>query len=236
MAVEERVAVESAWDRKKRATRDGLRTAALQLVQARGLQSVTVEEIAAAADVSPRTFFNYFPTKEDAVVGWDPGLLAELVAQLRARPPEEPPLPALTRALLAVLAPSTLDAHQLLHRLRVIRSDAQLMAHQVLRFGETERQLTAVLAERRGTDPQHDHYGALVVATVLAAGRAALMAWCDDGGRLPLADVVTSHIRTLSEGLAEPAGPSGPAAEDNPTQRAGRTVARGPAEPHRRSR
>lgn len=197
----------SAWDRKKRATRAELRRAAVALVADRGLQAVTVDEIAAAAGVSTRTFFNYFPTKEDAVAGWDAELMTELASHLRDRPADEPALDALAASLQEVLAPGavgTAEADALLQRLRVVQADPHLVAHQVRRFGEIERQLVAALAERRGTDPEHDHYAALVVASVLAAGRAALMAWCADGGRWPLDEVMAWHLRIVGDGLAEP--------------------------------
>ena len=195
---------ESAWDRKKRATRKALRQAAVELVAERGLSAVTVEAIAEAADVSPRTFFNYFPTKEDAVIGWDPAALAELAEHLRRRPAAEPPLQALQAALLHTLSPDHTDHRELLERLQVTRGDPHLVAHQVLRVGDTERQLVAALAERRGTDPTHDHYAALVVATALAAGRAALMAWCDLQGRRPLVQMLTDNFDIVGAGLTEP--------------------------------
>jgi AcrR family transcriptional regulator len=62
-------------ERKRVATRKAIQHAVLQLALDRGLEHVTVEEISRVADVSPRTFFNYFVSKEAAIVGDPPGLL-----------------------------------------------------------------------------------------------------------------------------------------------------------------
>ncbi len=194
----------SLRERKKQATRDALHHSAVSLVASRGLAAVTVEEIAAAANMSPRSFFNYFPTKEDAVNGWDPAVMTDMTERLRDRPTTESPPVALRAALLEVLAPVDADYRELLDRLRVTRSDPHLVAHLVSRWAETERSLATALAERRGTDPAHDHYSSLVVATTLSAARVAMMTWCDHEGKVPLAEELACTLRVLAAGLTEP--------------------------------
>ncbi len=198
------LAAESLRARKKRATRDALRRSAVGLVASRGLAAVSVEDIAAGADVSARTFFNYFPTKEDAVSGWDPASVAEMIDRLRQRPASEAAPAALRAMLLEVMSRYDSDHRDLLERMRVTRSDPHLVAHHVSRWAEAERQLVAALAERRGTDAAHDHYASLVVAATLAAGRVALMSWCDTEGKVPLAQELAAHLDVLGAGLAEP--------------------------------
>ena len=80
----------SLRERKKLATRRLLRRAALDLVAERGLVNVTIEDIAEAADVSPRTFFNYFPSKEAALFGGDPDRAATLRERVANEAPGEP--------------------------------------------------------------------------------------------------------------------------------------------------
>lgn len=193
----------SLRERKNRDNRAMVRRCAVALVARRGLGAVTVEDIAADANVSPRTFYNYFPSKEDAVSGWDPAIVADMVERLQARPADEAAPVALRAALLEVFCLFDDDHRDLLERLRVTRSDPHLFAHHVSRWAEAERQLVAVLAARRGRDPARDRYAALVVSTTLAAARVATMSWCDREGQVPLADELAFHLDVLG-GLAEP--------------------------------
>ena len=203
----------SLRERKKRATREALRRAAVSLVADRGLGAVTVQDIAARAEMSPRTFFNYFPSKEDAVSGWDPAVVAEMIDRLRGRPGTEPAPAALRSVLSDALSRPDADHRELLERLRVIRSDPRLVAHDASRWGDLERQMVAVLADRRGTDDAHDHYASLVVATMLAACRVAMMSWCSQEGRVALGDELSAHLDVLGRGLAEAEGTSAPGPE-----------------------
>jgi AcrR family transcriptional regulator len=194
----------SLRERKKSATRAALRRSAMRLVASRGPAAVTVEDIAADANVSARTFFNYFDSKEDAIIGWDPSVLRDMVDLLRDRPADEA-APVALRAVLLEVLPSLDDDHrELLERLQVVRSSPHLMAHHASRWAETERQLVAALAERQGADTAHHQYTALVVATTLAAGRVAMLSWCSKEGQVPLAEELAFHLDVLGAGLAEP--------------------------------
>src|SRR5438105_4776689 len=77
--------------------------AGLRLFAERGLEGVTVDEIAAAAGVSTRTFFRYFPFKIDVVLLYYRRRQAQVLEALAGRPPHEPPFSALRNALLAVI-------------------------------------------------------------------------------------------------------------------------------------
>src|SRR3954471_23045141 len=91
-------------ERKKRATRQALHSAALRLIADRGFDAVTIDDIATAADVSPRTFFNYFGSKEDVIVNPDPDRVERLrTALARHTSAEEQPLDVLESVLLESL-------------------------------------------------------------------------------------------------------------------------------------
>lgn len=176
----------------------------MRLVSARGLAAVTVEEIATEADVSTRTFFNYFSSKEDVVSGMDPALMDEVVERLRMRPREESAVAALRAVLLDTMAPADADRDLFLARMRLTWSDPRLLSHHAACWADRERRLVSALAERRGVDPARDRYGALLAAASLAAARVAQMSWCKGEGEGTLADELALHLDVLDAGLAEP--------------------------------
>ena len=92
----------SLRERKKTATREALHEAALRLFAERGYRATTIADIAAAANVSQRTFFRYFRSKDDVALQDVGRLLPRLRQAIVARPPSEPPLRALLNAFLAV--------------------------------------------------------------------------------------------------------------------------------------
>ena len=92
-------------DRKKNETRQALRDAAHRLFAEKGFSQTTVDDIAEAADVSRRTFFRYYDSKDDLLRSDVSDLLPVMLAALRARPAGEPPFAAILAALRTLIGP-----------------------------------------------------------------------------------------------------------------------------------
>ncbi|MGI8492506.1 MAG: TetR/AcrR family transcriptional regulator [Acidimicrobiales bacterium] len=187
-------------ERKKQATRDTIAVAALELTEERGIAGVTVDAIAARADVAPRTFFNYFSSKEDAVVGTDPHRSEDLATALLERPAADAPLDALRHVLTEDLMGRALSAEILRRRICVIKAQPELRAAMAGQQDALGRRLSEAMAARAGRSLE-DPYPALVTGAALAAVRVALLHWCDDGGRTPLISWLDVTFAHLSAGL-----------------------------------
>ncbi len=225
-------------DRKKQATRRALRNAALELVAERGFAQVTVEDIAEAADVATRTFFNYFPSKESAVIGADPERIEELRTSLLARPPAESPLQALRWVTVEYAAAIDEEFDDLgegrqawFRRFCIVREDPDLLGAYVGHSCEVERSLVQALSARLGKDPAYDPYPALVTATVLAAVRVAALYWSANGGLGSLARLTGAAIDNLGKGLVDEEMFS--EAQGQPAPTAGPTLPPTCGDPHR---
>ncbi|RLP93365.1 TetR/AcrR family transcriptional regulator [Micromonospora sp. CV4] len=187
-------------ERKKAATRLALHEAALRLAAEQGLDAVTVEAIADAANVSRRTFSNYFSNKEEALFHGDTTRLRRLLQLIRERPADEPPWTALSLAAERFTEEAFGDADpSWLTQRRQLRGHPGLAAHQVAAYTAIERELAADLAHRlTGTDVALR--SRLLAATFLAILRVAVQHWIDHpGGQLPL---------TIRTALAEAAPPA----------------------------
>ena len=200
----------SLRERKKLATRRSLRRAALDLVAERGFAHVTVEDIAEAADVSPRTFFNYFPSKEAALSGTDPERIPALRERIIHQAPGEPALEALRTIMVSDAQTVADELGELggdpagwLRRMKGAHTDPQLRAARAAQMAMVERAIAEGLAERLGTDPERDPYPSLLAATAAAAFRASISFWAGSGGTVPLAHLVDHAFRALADGLPE---------------------------------
>jgi AcrR family transcriptional regulator len=195
---------EGLRERKKAETRRALASAALRLADELGPDRVTVEAIAEAAGVSPRTFFNYFPTKDDAIVGTKPAHSSEMLADLIARPEGEAPLDALRAAAWARAVQLEADADELMLRRRLFQRHPTLAARQAAGFAEVERGLVEEIARRTGLDPDLDTYPALIVAAALGATRVAITVWHERARPGPLTDLLDEAFDHLTRGLDHP--------------------------------
>jgi AcrR family transcriptional regulator len=213
-------------DRKKQATRQALRNAALQLVAERGFANVTIEDITEAADVAPRTFFNYFSSKESAVIGADPDRVELMRVNLIGRPSGESPVEALRAVFVEYTAAIAGELDDLgegreawFRRFCVVRDDPDLLGAYVAHVSELERGIVDALSRRLNKDPAYDPYPALVTATVFAAARVAALYWTANGGVDSLDQLTGAAIDTLAGGLVDAevfVGKGGPPVDQRP--------------------
>ena len=200
----------SLRERKKLATRRSLRRIALDLIAERGFAHVTVEDIAEAADVSPRTFFNYFPSKEAALFGADPDRVATLRERVVREAPGEPVLDALRMVMVSdaqtvadELSELGGDPADWLRRIKQARTDPHLRAAHAAQMAMVERAITEGLAERLGTDPERDPYPGLLAAMAAGVFRSSMIFWVASGGTMPLSQLIDLAFRALADGLPE---------------------------------
>jgi AcrR family transcriptional regulator len=164
-------------ERKKAQLRRALQAAALRLAGENGYDHLTVEAIAAACDVSTRTFFNYFSSKDEALIG--PILEHRRLIGIRfdARPTSEGAIESLRGACAEVADSLNTDTGQWQLRRRIFQETPSLLPRVHAAFAEMERGLTDAVAARLGVDSTVDPYPALVVAQAITALRVGALHW-----------------------------------------------------------
>jgi AcrR family transcriptional regulator len=162
-------------ERKKNETRTKLTEAALELAIERGISGFKIEDIAAAANVSPRTFNNYFSSKEAAVVGSASDRGERICLALSSLPADIPLEIAIRRAVLEEI-PEAPDKSWMA-RLMLIRDDPSLRGAQRRADAEVEEMLTSAIVARTGVDPHQDIFPRLVAAAVIATVHATITHW-----------------------------------------------------------
>lgn len=189
-------------ERKKLATREALSAAALRLALEHGPENVRVDDIAEAAGVSPRTYNNYFSSREQAIVA---AITAEralrIGAALRARPADEPLAEAVVEALVEQYGG---DGEPAGDALMLITSAPGLRAEFVDTVAAIEQPLASAIGARTGiSDPLTT---AVLAAAVSAAARVAVERWvrpAHDGRRRAGTDLVVVQPSPLADLLRE---------------------------------
>jgi len=189
-------------ERKKLATRQALLDAALRLGLEHGVDGVTVEDICEAADVSSRTFFNYFPSKESALAGDGPAHVpAECLRKLTpgsGRAGLQDDIHGLLRHTADEIAGRW---EELSARRRLLEHNPVLLPLHLAKFADYEQTLIDAIARRVDADPKHDLYPQLVAATAGAVMRVAMRRWTDSDGDRSLKSHVDEAFELFKQGL-----------------------------------
>lgn len=215
MAMTDDQASSGLRERKRIATSRAIEIAALTLVAEKGLDKVTIDEISHAADVSPRTFFNYFPSKESALVGSAPELPdAERLQRYVYTGAQFSILDGLSDLLANTADGADGDAEILRLRRTVLKEYPQLFAMRMEAMKTFGEELREVVAQRLALeDPQ---LGAdadalfsksrLVTFVAFGAMRHAWTCWADADGTMTLSERLKDSFDQLG-GIIAPAGP-----------------------------
>jgi AcrR family transcriptional regulator len=192
-------------ERKKQRTREQIVEAAFKLFAERGFQATTVAEIAAAADIAPRTFFAYFPSKEAVVFHDFDGLFASLKETIEGRPEAETAIDALRRWLDDSLPLHHDEGEEAEVRKRMCIDEPSLSAHQQHLLSKLEDILRDGVARDLGDSPDRLR-PKLVAAAAVAALQAIDSERHDKSESLALLDETLVFLRGGVAALQAPRG------------------------------
>jgi AcrR family transcriptional regulator len=168
----------SLKERKQQVVRTALGTAAEKLFLSQGFEETTVEQIAQTAGVSRRTFFRYYESKEDVMVERSDGLGELLLAELAARPLDEPPLLAIRNALVPAVESGLADRDLVRYVIRLLRETSALRRAMMERRNRLEERIAALMARRLGASPT-DSTPMLLAFVTRALHDTTYNAWYD---------------------------------------------------------
>ena len=192
-------------ERKKQQTREALSWAALRLAVDRGFDGVLVEDIAAEAGVSPRTYNNYFSSKAEAIAWRHLDRARRTADLLRERPLGEPLWDSITNAVLAQVGGERASPEpEWTAGVRLMLSEPALQGEYLKAAAAADRECAVAIAERTGTDAARDMYPQLVAAAIGAAIQVANDQWLRADPPVPLAPLLRDALSQLAAGLPAP--------------------------------
>ena len=185
--------------RKRLASMRRIQDVALDLFDDEGYSSVTIERVAAAADVSPSSVYRYFGTKEQIVLWdeYDPVWIEPLREEIRS----QPPLAALKRATEVLLAgPMTTDEEYVRRRTRLIMSEPSIEAASALALSEAAELIGNTVSE--ALDREHGDLEIQILShAFVGAITGAIHHWYESGFATPLADILRQVLGTFDRGF-----------------------------------
>jgi len=190
-------------ERKKAMTRLALEDAALELFAAKGFDHTTVDEIAEACNVSRRTFFRYFASKEDIFAGDKNEHDSQVFDLIASRPADEPALESLRATVLTMAAELATDRDRVVAKVRIINETPSLRSSGLEHEQGSIDLIVDALARRSATPLDDDALFRLRLVTQAAVGamRAAIDRWVATGAREDIADVAVDAFDALAAGF-----------------------------------
>jgi AcrR family transcriptional regulator len=186
-------------ERKKQKTRWAIQEHALRLIAEQGYDATTVDQIAAAAEISPSTFFRYFPTKEDLIIEDEYDAL--MLEGLSTMDPAVPPLEAVRRVIVGALSAMTdHDKEKILERSKLVLAVPALRSRSLENFTKTVDLLAVVVARRVGLLPDSVEIRTFAGA-VIGAMAGVIYTWMESGGEGNLAELVDRSLTLVAAGL-----------------------------------
>jgi AcrR family transcriptional regulator len=180
--------------RKRRETRLRIIEAGIRLFIDRGYEAATLDEIAAAAGISRRSFFHYFRSKDEILLSLQASMGERIASAVRAAPPGPRPIETVRDAIAAIVA--TYPAEEMIAIDRIMRSSAAVQARKQASYVEHEATLLAALRERW---PEPERAAGLRLVALLAIGavRLATDTLSREGGARPLDVLVCEAFEAL---------------------------------------
>ncbi len=186
-------------ERKKLAVRRALSSAAIRLAVERGLENVTIEDITAEADVSVRTFGNYFSSKYEAICALGTDRARRIGAELLARPAREPLWEALVNAMLAHYeGADQAPDREWLASLKLVFTAPAIRGEYLKVNSAMQEVLAEAIAARTGMDVEQDMYPQVLAGAVTAAAQVAVRRWATADPPVPLRPLLRSALDQLA--------------------------------------
>jgi AcrR family transcriptional regulator len=188
-------------ERKKARTRRDLVEAAVRLFDERGFEGTTIEDITNAADVSPRTFFRYFASKEEILFSEHQRSVDDLRNRLAECPDGEPLLVTVREAMLTIAG--RIEENKDFHLLRIrLNAESPTVVAYALRVQQDwVRIIAKALAARLGVNVHTDLRPTLIAGAANVAMRSALTRWGASRGREDLRELTSEAFRLLQSGF-----------------------------------
>lgn len=191
----------SLRERKKQQTRDQLIDAAFALFEQRGYDHVSAAEIAEQANVSERTFYRYFPTKEDVIFP-DADEKMRHVDDLVANLPKSMSVLQGMRAGIRAISLETQESTELqLARARLVMSTPSLQSLIMRREQEWVESFADAIAARLDLDQDQDIRPEITAAVIVAVFRVVMKRWIHSGGQEPINVMIDEALAFLGTGL-----------------------------------